>query len=88
MLGEGGVFSVAVKVFPQKEKDVGMDPLPGQPGQGICCCAGVPQPVQSCPVVANGAVLKESFDAEVQSWLCSSQSVGNSCPSAGFKRKQ
>lgn len=88
MLGEGGIFSVAVKMFPQKEKEVGMDAVPGQPGQGTCCCAGVPQPVQSCPVAANGAVLKESFNVEVQSWLCSSQSMENSCPSGGFKRKQ
>lgn len=35
-----------------------------------------------------GAVLKESFDVEVQSCLCSSHFMWNSCPSTGFKRNQ
>lgn len=38
--------------------------MPGQPGQGMCCCTGVLQLVQSWFMVANSAVLKESFDVE------------------------
>ena len=72
---EKGKLSLAAKAFPQKVEGVGLDSMPGQPGQGTCCCAGVLQPVQSCSMVANGAVLKESFDVEVQSWLYSSYSV-------------
>lgn len=48
-----------MKAFPQKEEEVDMDTVPGQPGQGTCCCAGVPQPVQSCPVPANGGCSAE-----------------------------
>lgn len=86
-MGEGGVFSIAVKVFPQKEEEVGMDSARSAWARYMLC-AGVPQPLQSCAVVANGAVLKESFDVEVQPRLCSSCSRWKSCPSAGFKRKQ
>lgn len=57
------------------EGGVDLDSVAGQPGQGTCSCAGVLQPVQSCPTVASGAVLKENFDVEIQSWLYSSYSV-------------
>lgn len=39
----------------------------GQCQVSLGYCADVPQPLQSCSVVANGAVLKESFSVEVQS---------------------
>lgn len=67
---------MAAEVFPQKvEGGVGLDSVAGQPGQGTCSYAGILQPVQSCPTVASGAVLKENLDVEVQSWLYSSYSV-------------
>lgn len=56
---------MAAKAFPQKAEGVGLDSMPGQPGQGMCSRAGVLQPVQSCSVVANGGALK-SFDVEEQ----------------------